>query len=488
MSLFFINFIYERVFFEQDIQRYSPHLNMLRNMDPSSSILYLQSSTNTITEPLPEDQSVSELLRNYYPSIQIENISIHGAHTGIFKDLIRHVPAESKLNTLIVELNMRSLGYEWVYSYRESDLQKGNLLLKPFPPLINRFLLTFQAYFKMPDKKRNQKIKDRWKKETFDTLHGFDYPNVFEWDRGLAMEGVRNDDGSYSHQQTALGCHYIKSFAVDLDTINHPRVKDLEKIIEMSKNQGWHVVINILPVNLEEMDELVGPELVQLVKENRDKIMSRFNRKDVLIIDNLELLESRFFKGTDQPSEDYNREGQNKLAFNMAGKLELIHKGKLNRDYQWTTTAKPVVFFNNCDEVNTWGKNNTITDERFFSFPRSSRVFASQPYSITLETSWDTFSLQDKNSIKIDLVASYDTDVSSAWPKLVVDITDHSGVQHWHAYELSAGKDTRKEGWKRYSYSHAMNALDYSPATIKVYVLNENEIPAYIDDFRIEVK
>ena len=83
-------------------------------------------------------------------------------------------------------------------------------------------------------------------------------------DRGLAdsLNAVGTDEATVS-----MATHYVKCFACRIDE-NNPRVRDLDCIVRLCERRHWQPVFLILPDNEEQIDEMVGHGLVELLHRN----------------------------------------------------------------------------------------------------------------------------------------------------------------------------------------------------------------------------
>ena len=90
----------------------------------------------------------------------------------------------------------------------------------------------------------------------------------------MAWHGWFDEQGQRGQEMTDLACHYIKAHAFQIRDDN-PRIKDFDKIVELCKERGWNLVFNILPENVDKANELVGKDLLFLMKQNRDYLVKR---------------------------------------------------------------------------------------------------------------------------------------------------------------------------------------------------------------------
>ena len=135
-----MNLLYKHMFFEKDLQLYSSIINLVRDVPPDADIIYVgESSNNTAHQDDQDKRKISDFIADYYPSLAMYDLTKPAAHAGIFKVLLQQFPEESEVETVIVTLTLRSFNAQWIHSPLETPLQKSVVLLKPYPPLFNRF-------------------------------------------------------------------------------------------------------------------------------------------------------------------------------------------------------------------------------------------------------------------------------------------------------------------------------------------------------------
>ena len=83
------------------------------------------------------------------------------------------------------------------------------------------------------------------------------------------------------------------------------------------------VFFNILPENINLADSLVGKELVYLMRKNRDFLVQRYSGKGVVVIDNLESVQSDYFIDKNWTTEHYTDKGRIIIAKNIVEHLNL---------------------------------------------------------------------------------------------------------------------------------------------------------------------
>lgn len=145
--LVIINAVYSKWFYEDDIQQHSDIINLVRDIPNDADIIYVgESSNNSFRRDDLDKRYISAFVGDYFPELNTYDITKPAAHAGIYKVLLENIPLENQVKTVIVTLNLRSFNANWIYSDLETPLQKSLVLIKPYPPLFNRFLLSFKAY------------------------------------------------------------------------------------------------------------------------------------------------------------------------------------------------------------------------------------------------------------------------------------------------------------------------------------------------------
>jgi hypothetical protein len=476
------NQIYKLVFFEKDIQAHSPIINLVRNVvNANDEIVYVGESSNiTYSNDDIDKRSISDLISDYYPSIKFGSITKEATHAGIYYELLRNIPQNSSVKTVIVTLNMRSFDANWIYSNLETPLQKSIVLLKEYPPLFNRFLLSFRGYDIKTDKEREKQFIKKWKKDILVFPEPFEYNKVIEWNQGLARKGIRNQDGSINYPLTELACHYIKTYAFQIDPLTNPRIKDFDKIVTLANKRHWNLILNLMAENVERADSLVGKELVFLMRQNRDLLVKRYNKGNVTVVDNLESVGDVEYIDRTWTTEHYAEKGRKIIAKNVADCLKKLYPEKyLNVSYSY---AKPFDFFNNCEGDVLWGQMQTLTSERSFSGIKSSQTGQRHDFSLTFE--YPIKNLPDSlKQISVDMQL-FQSDLNHD-AKLSIELSGKN-----IAYQLNGAliKDLSKtvQKWNEIHYSNSLPTDFYKGDLIKVYVFNPTNSIINVDDIRIK--
>lgn len=484
LSVFLVctNYIYKYFFFETDIQKYSEVINIVRAVPDNAEIIYIGESSNITCSPDDTDRkSISDFISEYFPGIKMYDITKPAAHAGIYKVLLSKIPKESKVKTVIVTLNLRSFNAQWIFSKLETSLSESMVLLKDYPPLVNRFLLSFKAYDNKDEKQRESQFKSKWNSDILKFPYDFKYKTVTEWDAYLWKFGIKNQDSTKNDKLSDLACHYIKAFAFQIDTLTNPRIKDYDQIIELAKKRGWNLVFNLLSENVGKANELVGKDLIFLMKENRKLLVNYFEQKGVQVCDNLEAVEEEQFVDKDWTTEHYAEKGRKKIAKNVAYSLMKYYSGNY-KEVKYTENYLSS-FQNDCEGKIIWSQMQTLSREQKYSGEFSSKTGGGQDFGITFEYPFDKIQDTLKNIINIDMhifMSSINKDA-----KLAIEAQGNEIKHFWIGINLDDQIKVSNK-WCDFKYKFIVPQEIKNAGVIKVYVYNKSDKIVYADDIKID--
>ena len=480
--LFAFNYIYKRFFYEQDIQKYSEIINLLRDVQDNSEILYLGESSNfTFRSDDVDKRPISEFIADYYPEKKLGTINKGAVHAGIYKVILENIPESSPVETIIITMNLRSFNAGWRYSKLETSLQKQIVLLKDNPPLFNRFILSFKGYDIKDDDQRTKQVKRNWRKNKLEFPFDFPYTTVTDWDREMAKINWLKPDGTRDKDKVQLGCHYVKTYAFQIDTNSNQRIKDFDNIVKLCKKRGWNLVLNLMAENLEKANTLVGKELVYLMKQNRDLLVDRYSKKGVIVVDNLNNIHNDQYIDQNWTTEHYAETGRKTIANNVADSLKVFYHDKyVKPDYTEKVRTK---FFHDCEKTIPWGQMSSLTDEKAFSGKKSSKTGNGNDFSIAFSFPFQKIPDTSRNICNVEFQL-FQSSIDKT-PKLVIALSGENIDFNWHGKELINFTKTINE-WSKISYSYKIPKAAQQGDLIKVYVYNPGKNIIYIDDLKIE--
>lgn len=329
-----LNFIYVYTFYEKDLQEKSKEVLEIRNTSEHTEIYYFGESSNVTFAPNDSIQnSISEITNFFFPTLKINNINKYATHGGIYKQWLKEIDLKKKKpRAVIITLNLRSFDAAWINSELETPLQESMVLTRPYPKLINRFLLSLQAFDNKTAQQREQDMLEEWKTKPLVFPYSFKYKTTSEWDQGMSQGTYLKPDGSWDTDKIALACHYIKGYAFNLDEKN-PRIKDFDQMADWCSKNSIHLYLNLMAENVEYADSLVGKELVFLMKKNRDYLVQRYTKGNCKVVDNLDLVKGKDFIDQNWTTEHYDYKGRMRIAKNLANTLKDQFKNEYKRAY-----------------------------------------------------------------------------------------------------------------------------------------------------------
>ena len=318
--LVLMNWIYGKFFFKNDLLKHSDEVQLAWNIahDSCAMVYTGESSNHTFAWADKDRRKISDFIFDQFPEMRCGDMTKDASHAEVYYYLLKHIPDDSPVETVIVTMNLRSFGYNWIESNLETPIQKQLVLLKDNPPLVNRFKLAFKAY----DMSTNaERAEHRVYHRNHDTLvfpYNFEYHTNYEWDYNTNRKGIMNADGTRNQEKTLLAITFIQQYAFQIHDDN-PRVKDFDNIVELARQRGWNLIFNILAENTEQAQNLLGNDLVFLMRQNRDYLVNRYgNLENVIVVDNLEAVPDQYFIDRTFTTEHYTEAGRRIIADNVA--------------------------------------------------------------------------------------------------------------------------------------------------------------------------
>lgn len=321
--LVLMNWIYTRWLYQDDLLEHSDIVAASWQVAADScELVYLGESSNKTYGYKDKDQrKISEMIAEQLPGVRCGDITQDAAHAEVYYYLLKNIPDDSQVKTVIVTMNLRSFGASWIYSSLETALQKKLVLMKGYPPLMKRALLAFKAYPIHTKDEWNKKAQDSWTKTPLCFPYPFPYKTTREWNRAIAYEGVKDSLGNHDQAMTELTSHFIKNYAFQIHDDN-PRVKDFDRIVKLAEKRGWKLVFNIMAENTDRAQELVGDDLLFLMRENAAYLIKRYEAQGVTVVNNLEAVRDKEFIDRSWPTEHYYEEGRRIIAREVAGRIK----------------------------------------------------------------------------------------------------------------------------------------------------------------------
>ena len=397
--LVLMNWIYGKYFYKDDMLKHSDEVQLVwKVVADSCEVIYTGESSNHSFSWSDKDQrQISDFVFDHFPNLRCGDITKDASHGEVYYTLLENIPENAPVKTVIVTMNMRSFGYDWIESNLETAIQKQLVLLKDYPPLFDRFMLAFKAYDIKTEQERSEARYSHMCDDRIVFPYPFKYNTINEWDYAKAHEGVLLN-GEWNQPLTELACHYIKTYGFQIREDN-PRIKDFDKIVELAHERGWNLVFNLMAENIDRANELVGKDILFLMRQNRDFLVERYgNLENVTVVDNLGIVRNGLFLDKNWTTEHYAEKGRKAIANNVALAVKKYHPEK------YVEISK---------EDNSLIINGELSDvesncEKVYLSAYAMRTTDSSEPSIVMELLKDNNIISHKELIFIDLLEKAD--------------------------------------------------------------------------------
>ena len=456
-----LNWVYSKWFFEKDLRKHSDIVELSwQVVEDSCRIIYLgESSNNNYGEEEISHRKISDFTSDYFPKVKMGDLTKEASHAQTFYYMLKHIPASSAVETVVVTMNLRSFGWLWINSRLETPLRKQLVLLEDRPPLLNRFLLAFKDYPIKTEDEWNELVFGHWRNDTFN-IPNFPWRTTVDWDYGMYSYGWYDFNGQRDWDLTALACHYIKTYAFQINDDN-PRVKDFDAIVELCRERGWNLVFNLMAENVDKANEMVGKDLMLLMKNNHDYLLNRYGNLDgVTVVDNFDLVRDVNFIDQDWTTEHYYEEGRRIVAHHLAQTL---------RDYYPDSYKDP----------------ETLTRDAGHYFMDATRTLDKQrPYGSTLVLTAD--SLRPEWSM---VNVAFEVKKRDDLGRLILAVEKHDaqGEVHIDSYE-AIPQILKTNAWDFATFALPVDSVFRTAQLVKLYVHNFSESPVEVRNFDVSFR
>ena len=303
--------LYRCLFYQHDRHTFSaPLAQMVDSVNATGAdILYLgESSNHTFGLDDTDTAWISEMVARHYPTLSVRNMTHDASHGEVYYLLLRNLSPDCPISTVVVTLNLRSFGIDWIASTLETVLQKRLVMLQPRPALLNRAILSFKAYDIKSTDERYPQMADYWDAHP---LPG--HPSVPRWGDSLNTDSTR------------MPGTFVRNYAFIIDTLDNVRIRDFDRIVRLAHERGWNLVFNLLAEDVEWAEQLVGPDLTTLMRQNADLLVDYYTRKGVTVVNNFDCLPDSLFRDRDWTTEHYLQAGRQTIADRVAQALRPFH-------------------------------------------------------------------------------------------------------------------------------------------------------------------
>lgn len=275
----------------------------------NAEIIYFSSSTNRAFGPNDIDErSIVQIVQDSIRQ-KIVSIDTGAIHCGIFYEILKRIPENLAIDQIIVDLNIRSFGNNWIHSGLENSLQRNMVYWNNYPGVFNHLRASMKVYNYQSPTEHNRAIEYG---EKFTQLpFGFSHRTIKKWCDSLFKTTATPDEGMTM----------IRHFGHLIHEEN-PMLKNADLIVEWGRKRKIPILFIILPENVHRMERLVDKDLRKLVEQNAIFLQKRYSSKSVEIINLVsDLDETVFFESF--PTEHYTIVGRKHVAQKMIERINL---------------------------------------------------------------------------------------------------------------------------------------------------------------------
>jgi hypothetical protein len=284
-----------------------------KKLDKHARIYYFSSSTNKSSAPIDSDKrSIVEIVQSTVVQ-NIVSIDTGAIHCGIFYEILKKIPESQSIDKIIVDLNVRSFGNQWIHSGLENSLQRNLVYWNNYPGVYNHLRASLKMYNYHSPAVHIRAIEygEKFTKLPFRKPHN----TIKNWCDSLFK--IQDHDGAGLVLMKHFG-HFIEE--------NNPMLLNADLIVEWCKKRNIPLVFIILPEDISKMRRLVGEDLASLVEKNADFLEKRYSSKSVEVINLVQDLDENVFYET-FPTEHYNSFGRRYIAQKL---IEIINVKRYN--------------------------------------------------------------------------------------------------------------------------------------------------------------
>lgn len=312
--------VYKQVYWVPEVKDQGPMLYNLLEYQWHNDVLYIGESSNIWTAPEDTDRrNISDMINDSLEGFRMSGLQTPAYHAGMFLPVISWIQDNARVQHLVVTMNLRSFDKPWIYSGQEGKLMRARCFYTDRHPLLNRLSAVMGYYHNPDEKEQEQNMLNAFEFDTLKPPFALPFNTIKTW---CEQEKFPLPQGGEDFPKRELADHYIKAYAFQIDTASNPRIKDFDQIAALCRQKNIRLYYNILAENTEWADSLVGPELVQLMRSNRDLLIRRYAAMGVVMIDNLELVGGVHFGEKKWTTEHYDQTGRMLIARNVRDTLQ----------------------------------------------------------------------------------------------------------------------------------------------------------------------
>lgn len=309
-----MNYAYKFTLWKADLKEYSGITQKIENV-LDADILYLGDCSDSYFGKDKEgEKGISQLLDSLLPDKKVATISETGFHAGMYYSILNQVPENSKINTVIVTMNLRSFSAQTINSYINNSINQRMIMLdNDYPALLNRFFLIAKKAKNYSGEEYITMKTRKWKEDKITLNNTPKYKTLYDWKCAYKNGAYINFDENWITSMKEKGAAHIANYAFQIDAATNPRINDFDKIVVLANKRKWKLIFHLLPENMAESKALVGEDLIALINYNRQLLKQRYTGSEANIIDNMDLLNTVDFM-EELPNSHYHYGGRRLMA------------------------------------------------------------------------------------------------------------------------------------------------------------------------------
>lgn len=299
-------------FFYPEIKKEEGWLQTLaeKQLVKTPDVIYFSSSPNKALGPDDTDRRfISQMIQDSI-DLHLEAIDTGAIHAGIFYSILKKIPKDQLPEIIVMNLNIRSHGANWIHSGLENSLQRNFVYWNNNPGVINHLVASTKWYeYKSPaEHQRAIEYAEKFAELPF----GGSHRTIKTWCDSLFSVNKESEEG----------LTMIRHFAFTIDE-NNDQLKRFDMIAAWARENKIPLIFVILPENVEKMGKLVGPNLPELVRRNAVFLETRYKKRGAHVL-NLynKAPEEVFFESF--PTEHYRSQGRATVASAIAREIRKI--------------------------------------------------------------------------------------------------------------------------------------------------------------------
>lgn len=506
--LIVMNIVYSKLFYLSDLESYSSSISKtVLDINPNSDIIYIgESSNNTFHINDNDKRNIGEFLSDYYPKLITSSVAQSAGHAGHFYDILSTVPDSEKKRTVVVTLNIGSFGKGWIFVDNEVALEKESILIKDRPALLNKALLSFKDYSLKSQKEFFEELSEHRKNSLFKNLP-FELPfkNLTAWDSSNMSNYLRDDNGNRSRELTSVASKYIKNYAFQINFEESERIKQFDKIIALSKEKNWNLVLNLLADNVQKAELLVGPELVYFIEENAKILEGYFKNKNIKVVNNLKAVSDSEFRDQNEATVHYAEKGRKIIAHNVANAIKEFYPKQYEnvgfkeflKSYKNLELApyfelfyleNKLRLFNDFEFNQDLARNKLYTDSISFSGKYCVFTHKNKKYSPVYSLKPDKVNFNELRGVIVKGKFLCQSKVHVETAIIIETITNSPNEKRiWKGIPISSFS-VSPNNWSEFEIPFSFPQEIKNALELKVYLFNPTEQKVFLDDFELLIK